>query len=658
MPTAGWTHDVVLSDASAGTPSIGIMYARDPKGNRPFQVLDYPTLPGRFKTEGETTFADSPPEVQRIWYQETFQGGLGGQFYTDPFMLNKMSRVDGSIRRKMRLGPQITLTGLDAAPDVYRPTGYAVDGTNVWSFIGNYPYSLTYASNQFVRKTRPENAGKIYRNGTEYAGWVVAPAWDTTNYDAATYIWKLRADAQWTLATATVKTFKYFGKTVSSAGTATLWGANVSSTNPHHVYSTTDPSAGGTTWTGPTTIGQSDSPITGLVSYGPNLLVLKTNGLYVFDGTKVENLFTDWEAQPFTNNGYGAYSWQGQVLIPKGTGGLLILRESGDVDDHSFFRIAPDRTELHGRVIAIHGEPSRVFILVEDTTNLTYHVLFAEYLDIIGTPNRKQTDFRWHHLIGYIYTTGSVTNLGQLFYEAQPSGATIHNRLWIGVSSTGDSYTPWFLPFENDVNQAFSSGAAAAGVQAAAEFTTGIFDAGQPNVWKRAQKIDFEIANLGASGRQIVVKYSADGAADATLGTLDSTGSTQTLTFAAEVTFKQIVLKWYPTQTAATTTSPEMKSFRFVCQLRATTVHYLYIRAYLADHQTLLNGRLSTSSAKTDLAQLKTWNEGANEVTMVDASKTTRTVVFLPGKMKVTEKAFSKFRRPEYTVEMFLAEVG
>jgi hypothetical protein len=78
--------------------------------------------------------------------------------------------------------------------------------------------------------------------------------------------------------------------------------------------------------------------------------------------------------------------------------------------------------------------------------------------------------------------------------------------------------------------------------------------------------------------------------------------------------------------------------------------------AYLADDLVRLNGSRRTSS-NADLSQLRTWNDGAPEVQVVDPEGTTRQMVFIPGSLQVQQVGMEKYRRPEFFARFTLAEV-
>ncbi len=183
------------------------------------------------------------------------------------------------------------------------------------------------------------------------------------------------------------------------------------------------------------------------------------------------------------------------------------------------------------------------------------------------------------------------------------------------------------------------------------------FDANFPRIDKTFQQADFEINNLGASGRQITVEYRLDKGSWTSLGTLNSTSSNQTLNFADGVDGKILELRFKPTQDSEDTdNAPEILQFRVVCQLRPSRIQLLPLQLYLADNITKLNGA-TEGKVKGDLAQLRTWAGQADEVIVVDSEEVTRDMVVLPGSVRVEEVGHEYGRRSEFVVTLTLAEV-
>jgi len=657
LATANVTHDLTISDAD-GTPKRGFMLAGNTARLRGHRVQDARTIQPRQLTMGELTEAESPPDIELLWSQTDWRIGLGGiNHRTHLKQLANGVKIDATNEGKLQSARQVKVTTVDTQPDEYAPSGFATVGTEVHAFIGRDVYSWDYSALDWNIGTEPRAAANIYRNGVEFDGETYVPSWLASDDSPVGYIHKTDADAigTWTVhpASNTVTDFKYLAKGRNAAGADLLFGAYQGS-NTHHLRTSILPNTDTTaTWTDPVEIGEADSPITALVEDGDTLLICKTNGVWGFftDGS-TRNLTPEFERMVHPDNFRGAFNWNGHVLLPLGAGGMLEL-SGGILFDVGLDNYAPEQTSLHGRVVAIHGEPTRLFILVQDTLN--YHILMAEWREFTeGESGQRRNDFRWHHIGTIAATTSSKPNHAALLSEGIPGpSAQIHHRLWVGVESTGSNILPSFTPlstadaedgFTNDTDQAA---------------TTTEYDANFPLINKTFQKIDFEIFNLGAGGRTIEVEYSVDGAAFAALGTLNSTGASQTLTFSnsTPVNGKIITLKFLPKQTSVTTTSPQLGKFRLTCQLRPTRIELLNLGLYLADNMELLNGSISVTT-KGDLSQLRTWAGATQEVIVMDSEGVSRQMITVPGTLDIKEVSHEFGRRPEYNVGIQLASVS
>lgn len=443
--------------------------------------------------------------------------------------------------------------------------------------------------------------------------------------------------------------------------------------NRHHIRSSTDPTSAAN-WSGPTgvEIGDSSAEITALIGVGSNLFICKTDGLYKYDGTDVTELRPELKAIRHPDNFRNAFSWNDRIYLPLGSGGMLELDTSDlSIRDVSFSEVMPDQSQFHGRVIAMYGDTTRLFALVDETGSDTYHLLMCVYLTIDGS-----TDCRWHHLGSISYTSGASgqdnhLDHAALFVEAiRGDTDDDHHRLLVGVEGKldTDDLLPYFLPLSTvDVEDEFTD---AADVEA----VTVKWDGNLSKVDKQFSSITCNTENLGATGgsnHYIEVQYRVDGGswkyATSTSSPPDGqsastlTSSPQTIDFASGVTGRVLELKFILVRkTTDDGTTPKLLDFTLTAQLRPSAVKTVPLTVYLADRQELLNGALG-GTPNSDLTQLRTWNGQAAEVTLEMPSgpsgTTSRTCIFLPGVMVEEEIAHEAGRRSEYAVTMLLAEV-
>jgi len=439
--------------------------------------------------------------------------------------------------------------------------------------------------------------------------------------------------------------------------------------NPHHVRSAADGTAMAN-WSTETSVGDSGSPITALVGVGDDLIVIKTDGIYRLeaDGT-VTNLRPELTAFGHNDFGKGAWAWNDLVFIPLHGGGLWELDTTNwAIRDISFSIVMPDQTQYHGRVVAGHGEPNRLYVMMlEDlsvTSNRQYDILMTENPATAGI-----NDYNWTMVGSITYATATDANHAALLLEAITNGTDEHHRLWAGVESTATSGTgsnllPYFITHDtHDDDDEYSS--------TNGEAKTVAFDAGFPNVLKRAQDIVCNTDNLGAAGGSnhvIDVLYRLEGTGNwlyVNSGTTSNpsnnstlVGDNQTIAFSQGVTFYKIELRFtLDRKGTGDATTPELHDFALTCQLRPAAVKLLPLSFYMANGIVLNNGMVE-NKAKTKRDQLRTWDTQGAEVVVTDTEGGTRNCIMLPGQMKETEVRNGYHQFPEYKCDVVLAEVG
>ena len=375
-----------------------------------------------------------------------------------------------------------------------------------------------------------------------------------------------------------------------------------------------DPTNSGS-WTSATTVGVDDQPITGLVFDEDNdvLFVTKTDGIYsVTSDGQVRNLTTLFRQAGHTGNFQGTYSWNHHILMPSGYGGLYDFNyENATVEDVSLRISAPEETELHGVVLAMHGDPVNLFVLLKDLSAQTVYLLMANRVEFEG-----KAEFRWHVLSKHS-ATGANTILDNQCNIMVDTSRADRRRVWVGISesqASAVSLTPKYMAFGNigDDNQdGYTYTSVGPGV-----VETTLWDANLPRVDKRVESIELETRNLGAGGRTIKVEYKAD--QEDTYKVLGTAGVAQQspfyiLKFPSSTVAKVLQLRFTLNMTATGTVSPEILSFRVKGQLRPTSNPIYSLKVYLADDLLMLNGATSRSRSE-DLRRLRTWNETAGEI--------------------------------------------
>ena len=491
----------------------------------------------------------------------------------------------------------------------------------------------------------------------------------------------LRIDTEYMLATAVSDDPPRVTVTRGYRGTAGAAHANAANIykatlNTHYVHGSTDGTNSGA-WDTGTEIGDASAPITGLVGLDTDLFIFKTDGIYRLesDGT-VTNLRPSLQTTNQPDQFRNAIAWNNRVLMPLHGGGLWEMDiATFDIQDISFSLVMPEQTQYHGQIVAFAGSSSTLYCMIQDTGSTIYHILSGTLVNLNGV-----TAYRWHHMTDIKYTTNTDGDHSAMLYEAVTGdNGHLHDRLLMGVESTGSNLVPMFIPISStDAQWAYTNDTSSDDGGEPIAYTT-VWDGNLPSVNKRAQEITVETANLGASdgtNPQIEVQYRVDydGTSSGSFpteddweyitgaqGTSNLTTTPQTISFGDNITGKLWEFRFLFERGSTATTTSELNNFTAKFQLRPESVRAFPIRVYLADHQSTLNGR--ETRVKSKLAQLKSWNDGANEVTLVvgdvPTTTTSYTCVFIPGSLQIERiGGYGPGRRHEYIVGFQLAEVG
>jgi len=334
-------------------------------------------------------------------------------------------------------------------------------------------------------------------------------------------------------------------------------------------------------------------------------------------------------------------------LVPLGHGGLLDFNfETLAIKDISFNVTAPLETALHGKILAMHGDPINLFMVIQDNDDaLKMYLLRGNEI----TMDDGTTAIRWHN-VATLGSDGAIkTSRVGLMVDTTLSD---HRRVWVGYTEAGEDEVPKFLPFDTlDQTDGYTN-------DTDAEAITVKFDANMPRIPKRFAEIEIESANLSPGVRDIAVQYKIDN--ETQWKDLDTATDSplQQLFFPGGTSGKVLQLKFKLLGSSITATSPELLSFRVKMQLRPSPSKLLPLTVYLGERQQLLNGAVG-GRPKGDLAELRRWDAGANDLILYtpENSGTARNVVFLPGTLVEEEVALERGRSPEYRVSFTLAEV-
>ena len=652
MPTRRDWH-CVLGD---GTTTYGFMRA---KGK---QYRDAPVLPPRVMTSEEASDAQYPTQFQQVITQTDWRGGLGGVQQSD-YKDSKYAdglRVDASSEALVKLARALVDTSYSvaAAASTKGVAGMGILGDDLWLFRDTTApvtvgFKWNFTNRNWVNTANIHGtAQRVVPNGVPFNGNLYFPLWGLSDNTTATaYRFIAEGAAGFTTSTLTPNDFYFF----AASADGRFWGAyRPTAGQRHHVYTATDPTNVGA-WSGPTAIDDSNTDITALVPYRDGVLICKENGIWALDiqgiprrvdpGNIFENL-----RDP--NNFRNAINWNGNVLLPLGSGGMYELSEDGALRDISLSLVAPAVTTLDGKVLALAADVDMVFALVEDGSS--GELLGAEYTIVNG-----KLDYHWHHIQRMTISTTAIDLYRQFMLAYKGLNATdVYRRIFISRSGTETSTTSGneFLPRVTDRDDAYDA-------TSNPIFDTVDIDFGYPALLKELQEITLISADLGSAANQntIIAQSSRDGGAFANINATSSTFNTsaaQSISFDNATTARRVRLRFNLLKGSAVATSPQILQFTIKAQVRQTPVKIHVLPLIIGDGiPNLAGAREHRSGAK--LSQLRTWNAQAASITLTteDTVAAGVRVVSVPGSMVEGDSYHGWGRRPYQVVTMTFQEV-
>jgi len=296
----------------------------------------------------------------------------------------------------------------------------------------------------------------------------------------------------------------------------------------YRVYSSTDPTNGGASWTGPYVIGSSDRSITALYSVADTVVAAKEDGLYTYrrtynDGTAAnlfENVTNEFVGMPSTENFARGAVWQGNLYLGASLQSFFVIEGATfQYVDLSGLFFHPEVPTMGGRPWAMAGDPAQLWLLV-NTPTLDTSTSKTVWLMSLRSPG----SWKLHPI--------QTVEMGDINHLAVNKEGTVPylyamGRLYDGTAYVNSSYR-WTLPADN-VAPAYASVPV---INTTGTFTPPQFGFELPET-KKAQLAMTFIVEDTTSNRTIGVKFGLDGASPSTttLGTINSSDRVQTLYF-------------------------------------------------------------------------------------------------------------------------------
>ncbi|MDP2662510.1 MAG: hypothetical protein Q8R28_17460, partial [Dehalococcoidia bacterium] len=173
-----------------------------------------------------------PPDLALLFPQDNWRNGIGGlNFRRHPEFLADASRIDVTEQGVLKLARETTASTVDSNPDEFVPSGFAVSGSQLWSFIGRDAYSWDFTNKNWDIQTEPVAAARIYRNGVSFDGNIYVPSWAddvgsggsfVSADEPISYLYKTPTAAQWTVITTAAQALQ--GCKYMAVAGDTLWG--------------------------------------------------------------------------------------------------------------------------------------------------------------------------------------------------------------------------------------------------------------------------------------------------------------------------------------------------------------------------------------------------------------------------------------------------
>lgn len=427
--------------------------------------------------------------------------------------------------------------------------------------------------------------------------------------------WYMSTAEALTESNAAIKQFQYF-KTIHGT-TPSLWGNNGVNT----LYSTTDPTNGGAAWGGLTTVGSSYNVITGLLTRGGLLYVMKEDIPYYIDsaGAVQNDLAPELGAlSKSTDNGKNSTVWLDYVYMPWGDQSLL----ETDGTTNSWRNPADFCTNLadfNDQVMAVAGDDRYLHAVLKYGVGTVY-ILAGRQETIDGS-----TSWVWHP----IAKQTSMDGCNSAFVSG-----VVTKRLWF--SSTDASHSLYYIPLpdgygdiEGDANRKFKTDV---------EMHTSFLDGGFRDDDKGFYKIEALLGHAYDTDIYFECYYKKLGDATWTsVGDLKGTTSNRRATLYIPVDGSgndpvSTMMKFgFVAKTDTTNTSPSMLSFKVFALLYPTQRNVIAATIRCANNlETKQGGAFDKAMAPVIKDTLERARQATWPITIKDIDGDTKTVKFLP----------------------------
>lgn len=393
----------------------------DPQGAKTYDCQEINPLLQKLGGGEALSYADFPPDVESIWAQDDWTGGLSPtRLYREPRTYWTSKGMDARRPQQIVLQPQktqvmatgnTTLNGapvrqVDFAGSTYLAAGanvYRLDAGPIWTSVlasGAASFTDLAIYNNFLLACNGAN----YWYSTDGAAWTLATGTTSVDHGKADYFTAIRSQ---------------FWKAVK----------------PNKIYTCIDPSAGSgaNAWNStPTLVGDTARNITGIAPYIVDLAVPKEDGLFSVDRAGNDYMLVpELRSVADSQLGKNIKQWRAGLMFPVRRG---LYRYAGD----ELLSLGLDRYRATGAVGA-----TTVFTVgdLAPYTNELFALLQPAGGASVYIAALHDNPWRWH-IFGYDSRFAGTS----LFVSANALvGAP---SLWIGADAgagTAVRYSTWYI---------------------------------------------------------------------------------------------------------------------------------------------------------------------------------------------------------------------
>ena len=307
---------------------------------------------------------------------EDFRGGAGTERAESGFgpgetpiatqRYNYAKGLDLSWPNRLYLSPeQQTTSGVAAAPFAFSETSLGIFVT-----AGRYLYELsatTWTQRHDLGADKAFTGGVVEFSESNDAAVLVAAT-------GASDIYVYSTDGiTWSDSGADDKNYIDFTVRGQNSNTPQLWAVDTAG----QIRVTQAPRSGGTTWSASTHLGVAGETVQRLLTADDRIHLFKVEGIWDFDGTTPQDVWTGGRQMQRTDNGTNPFLWNdGRIYVPYGDRLMQFDPQAAAGGNPSFTfvypRLSAGNPVVNGQITAITGDGDFLYIATKNSDGDTY----------------------------------------------------------------------------------------------------------------------------------------------------------------------------------------------------------------------------------------------------------------------------------------------